>query len=270
MSASAVADAPMQADLSLLESQGWEAHVLNLIPWRRPLDQHGQPIGQYPGVAELATSRHLACTALLNDLANFGVVADVRLDPDAFAELRADPTRPTRGLRDVKDAQGVVIGFEVMGPGPQEWRPNNSRAAGYRPGTHWWKFTTEGWTEVPAFVAHWFWFRQFGEDERLGAGYFRTKARDERDPDESRNAAVWVAGVRARMQVRYEAGEDVPEPRDLFVVRMACEREQGYRPSGLIDPTANAARDAEIAQLRAQLEAALQSQQKPARRGQEG
>lgn len=269
MSATSVAEAPTQDSLSWVSQlgEGTDAvAILHRIPWRRPL-REGQPVGEYAGVAELGEQRHLHATAILNDMANFQVTADVRLDPGAFAELLADPDRPTRGLRPVRDEQGTPIGFEIMGPGPGEWRANNSRIPGYRPATHWWRFTTEAWVEVPAFVAYWFWTQQHGEDQRLGAGYFRNKTPAERDPDESRNAAVWVPALRNRMLLKYEAGESEAAPADLFVIRMACEREQGYRPSGLIDPTAHAAREAEIAELRAQL-AALTSKKTP--KGQEG
>lgn len=278
MSATSVAEAPTQDSLSWVSQLGENVDavaVLRRIPWRRPL-REGQPVGEYAGVAELGEQRHLHANAILNDMANFQVLAEVRLDPGAFAELLADPYRPTRGLRPVHPAGAVrgagdhwigAIGFEVMGPGPGEWRANNSRIPGYRPATHWWRFTTEGWTEVPAFVAYWFWTQQHGEDIRLGAGYFRNKTPDERDPDESRNAAVWVPALRNRMLLKYEAGESETVPADLLTIRMACEREPGERPSGLIDPTAHAAREAEIADLRAQL-AALTSKRPP--KGQEG
>jgi hypothetical protein len=273
MSATSVAEAPQQSDLSLLESQGWEAHVLEQIPWRRPTDAHGEPIGHYPGLAEIAPVRHLAATALLNDFFNFGIMADVRLDAAALAELLADPHRPTRNLKLVyPDGQGPLdgvpaVGIQVQGPGPTEARANNARAAGYRPGTHWWTFRADRWAEVPAFVAHWFWWQQ-KEDARLGAAYRRSLAPEEREPDQGRDATTGVASVTTRMALRYEAGESDTPPAELFTFRMACEREQGYRPSGLIDPTAHAAREAEIADLRAQL-AALTKPQKPPK-GQEG
>jgi hypothetical protein len=268
MSATSVAEAPQQSDLSLLESQGWEAHVLGQIPWRRPLDAHGEPIGQYPGLAEIAAVRHLATTALLNDFYNFGVMADARLDAGALAELLADPHRPTRGLRPVLDERtGAAVGFAIQGPGPNEARANNARAAGYRPGTHWWTFRADRWAEVPAFVAHWFWWQQ-REDARLGAAYRRSLGPGEREADQGRDATTAVASVTTRLALRYEAGESETAPAELFAFRMACERDPGERPSGLIDPTAHAAREAEIADLKAQL-AALTKQQK-APRGQEG
>lgn len=273
MSATSVAEAPQQSDLSLLESQGWEAHVLGQIPWRRPLDGHGEPIGHYPGLAEIAPMRHLAATALLNDFYNFGVMADARLDADALAELLADPHRPTRGLRVIyPDGTGALdgvpaVGIQVQGPGPNEARPNNARAAGYRPGTHWWTFRADRWAEVPAFVAHWFWWQQKGE-ALLGAAYRRSLAPAEREADQGRDATASVASVTTRMALRYEAGESDIPPAELFMFRMACEREPGERPSGLIDPSEHAAREVEIAELRAQL-AALTKQKAPTR-GQEG
>ena len=258
-------DAPAQVDLSL----EWPPHELARVRWRRELSPQGEPLGSYPGVAELAAERHLDTTALLNDLKRAGIVADVRLNAEAFAELLRDEHRPTRGIRPVKDAQGVQIGFQVQGPGPEEWMPSDSRSANYRPGTHWWSFTTAGWTEVPAFVAHWFLWAQ-RDDARLGAGYGRQKTREERDPDESRNAVVPVPSVTSRMRLRWEAdAEQGPEPAHLFEFRMQGERPQGYRPSGLVVPTSGGD-ETELAALRAEL-AALKSQLKKApRTGQEG
>ncbi len=204
--------------------------------WRREYTAQGEPIGKYPGVAELGSQRHLDTTALLNDLKRAGINADAQLNPDAFEELLRDEHRPTRGIRLVKDAQGLPTGLQVQGPGPEEWLPNDSRAPHYRPGTHWWEFSTLRWTEVPAFVAHWFWWAQ-QDDARLGAGYGRPKTKDERDPDESRNAVVTVPGVLTRLRLRWEANaEEGPAPAPLFGFRMQAERPQGYRPSGLIVP----------------------------------
>lgn len=258
MSVATVAEAPDQADLSLMTSLDWEAHVVERLPWRRPLNERGEPIGEQPGVAEWAERRHLDTCGLLNDLTNLGIMADVRLNPDAFAELLRDEHRPTRGMRPVSDAQGVPIGFEIMGPGPQESRANNSLARGYRPGTHWWRFTTAGWSEVPAFVAHWFWWAQ-RDDARLGASYRRSLGVHERDPDQGRDATAGVPGVVQRMHLAYEAGETATPAAELFTVRMQCERAPGERPSGLIDPRVSdteaelTAAKAELAKLRAQL-----------------
>lgn len=259
MSGIAVADAKDQADLSLVAALDWDAHVLPSLPWRRPTDAHGQLIGEHPGVVEWAERRHLDTTGLLNDLAQASIMADVRLHPDTFAELLRDPHRPTRGLRVVNNAQGVPIGFEIQGPGKGEWRANNTVARGYRPGTHWWRFTTEEWTEVPAFVAHWFWWAQ-REEPRLGAAYRRSLAAHERDPDQGRDATAGVPGVVQRMALAWEAGESEIAPAELFVVRMECERAPGERPSGLIDPREheNAAQllaaQAQIAALQRQID----------------
>jgi len=254
MSANLV-NAPDQADLTL----DWPPHELARVPWRRSVSQHGEVQGQYPGVAELAEQRHLDTCALLNDLKRAGINADVRLNAEAFAELLRDEHRPIRGMRPLRDEQGNQIGFQIQGPGPEEYLPNNTISAHYRPGTHWWTFTTTGWTEVPAFVAHWFWWAQ-RDDARLGAGYSRVKTRDERDPDESRNAVVPMPGVVSRMRLRYEADEESgPVPAQLFAIRMVSERAPGERPSGLLVPGVAANADelaalrAELATLRAQL-----------------
>lgn len=263
---SSLVHGPAQADLTL----DWPPHELARVRWVREYTPQGEAVGKYPGVAELASQRHLDTTALLNDLKRASINADVRLDATAFAELLRDEHRPTRGVRLVKDKQGVPIGFQVQGPGPEEWLPNAAVSAHYRPGQHWWEFTTERWAEVPAFVAHWFWWAQ-RDDARLGAAYSRPKTREERDPDESRNAVVAVPSVYARLQLRHEADEEQgPPPARLFAIRMQSERPKGYRPSGLVVP-GMADTTEELAALRAQvaaLEAQLTSKKAPA--GQKG
>ena len=246
----AIAGAPDQADLSMEAERGWEPHVLGTIPWRRKLTAQGEPIGAHPGVGELAFVRHLAATAMLNDYARAGINADVRLDEAAFAELLADPNRPERGSRLVRDEQGTPIGIDIQGPGPQEWRADN-RLGAFRPGTHWWRFTTTEWREVPAFVAHWFVYQQL-DDSRLGASYRRSLGREERDPDQGRDATAAVASVSQRLALAWEeSGSPVP-PRDLFVIRMPCERAPGERASGLIDTRA-AETDQALAEARAEI-----------------
>lgn len=239
--------APAQADLSL----DWPPHELARVRWVREYTPQGEAIGKYPGVAELAGQRHMDTTALLNDLKRAGINADVQLNAAAFDELLRDEHRPTRGLRTVRDDQGVPVGVQVQGPGPEEWLPNDSLSAHYRPGTHWWEFRTDRWTEVPAFVAHWFLWAQ-RDDARLGASYARPKTREERDPDESRNAVVTVPSVQTRLRLRWEAdAETGPAPTALFAFRMQSERPRGYRPSGLIVPSM--AGDDELAAARARI-----------------
>lgn len=246
--------APDQSDLSL----NLAPNVLARIPWRRKLNNEGQPIGEHPGVEELAGQRGLDTTALLNDLQRAGLMADARLNAVAFEELLRDEHRPTRGIRMVKDDKGTPIGIEIQGPSAQEWLPNNNIGPHIRPGTHWWQFLVTGWVEVPAFVAHWFWWAQ-REDARLGAAYGRQKLRHERESDEGRNAVVNTPSVYQRLALRHEASEEeAPAPAMLFEFRMACERAPGERPSGLVVPGASA-NDTELAALRAQL-AELQKQ----------
>ena len=97
------------------------------------------------------------------------------------------------------------------------------------------------------------------DDARLGAGYSRVKDRDERDPDESRNAVVPMPSVVSRMRMRHEADEEsTPPPAQLFAIRMVSERAPGERASGLLVPGVAANAD-ELAALRAEI-ARLQAQ----------
>lgn len=261
---SAMITAPAQETLTL----ELEPDVLERVPWRRRVDDTGATIGALAGVMERYP---FDANALLNDLRRAGIKADIRLDAEAFAELLRDEHRPTRGMSILLDpTTGTPHGCTIEGPGPEEYEARDILSRSYRPGTHRWTFTTGAWQQVPAFVAYWFAWAQ-RDDARLGAGYSRNKTRDERDPDESRNAVQPVPGLVARMQLQHEIDPgQYPAPRELFAIRLPCERAPGERVSDLVVPGEQSAAELAAARERIKQLESLLAMKQPRNRGQEG
>jgi len=234
-------------------SSGLKEHQLPHLKWLRQADEFGEKTG-YPGVAELGG---VQANALLNDLENAGITAQVRVNPHALAALLADDHRPTRGVKVLLDGKGDPCGIEIEGPARTAWIAvaPESRSPGPRPVR--WRFTT-AWSDVPPSVAYWFFMQQRTEDPRLGAGYYREAFRKLLidGVEKVQEYRQYVPPVWERLRAKYEDDDRNPAPSHLLEVRLPGDREPGETDSGLIVPTSvtYATRESdEAARLRAEL-----------------